>query len=140
MGDTIDKIVEKKLAEFSDCFEKKLRELDDVFQSVGERQGRIEANVKLQSSQTRNIIDASALVLREHLSNMSRNTTRDFESRFEVREKVFQTELKTLTHKIDSIEDILFKEKERLDKLQQISGMSMMDVERKLDEKDEEQG
>ena len=140
MGDTIDKIVEKKLAEFSDCFEKKLRELDDVFQSVGERQGRIEANVKSQSSQTRNIIDASALVLREHLSNMSRNTTRDFESRFEVREKVFQTELKTLTHKIDSIEDILFKEKERLDKLQQISGMSMMDVERKLDEKDEEQG
>ena len=140
MGDTIDKIVEKKLAEFSDCFEKKLRELDDVFQSVGERQGRIEANVKSQSSQTRNIIDASALVLREHLSNMSRNTTRDFESRFEVREKVFQTELKTLTNKIDSIEDILFKEKERLDKLQQISGMSMMDVERKLDEKDEEQG
>lgn len=140
MGDTIDKIVEKKLAEFSDCFEKKLRELDDVFQSVGERQGRIEANVKSQSSQTRNIIDASALVLREHLSNMSRNTTRDFETRFEVREKVFQTELKTLTHKIDSIEDILFKEKERLDKLQQISGMSMMDVERKLDEKDEEQG
>ena len=140
MGDTIDKIVEKKLAEFSDCFEKKLRELDDVFQSVGERQGRIEANVKSQSSQTRNIIDASALVLREHLSNMSRNTTRDFETRFEVREKVFQTELKTLTHKIDSIEDILFKEKERLDKLQQISGMSMMDVEKKLDEKDEEQG
>ena len=140
MGDTIDKIVEKKLAEFSDCFEKKLRELDDVFQSVGERQGRIEANVKSQSSQTRNIIDASALVMREHLSNMSRNTTRDFETRFEVREKVFQTELKTLTHKIDSIEDILFKEKERLDKLQQISGMSMMDVERKLDEKDEEQG
>ena len=128
------------MAEFSDCFEKKLRELDDVFQSVGERQGRIEANVKSQSSQTRNIIDASALVLREHLSNMSRNTTRDFETRFEVREKVFQTELKTLTHKIDSIEDILFKEKERLDKLQQISGMSMMDVERKLDEKDEEQG
>ena len=137
-SENIDKIVDKKLVEFADAFEQKLRELDEIFQSVAQRQGRIESDSKSQSSDTKKMIETSALVLREHLSNVSKNTVRDFETRFEVREKVFQTELKTLTNKMDSVEDILLKEKERLDKLQQISGMSMMDVERKLDEKDEE--
>jgi len=137
-SENIDKIVDKKLVEFADAFEQKLKELDEIFQSVAQRQGRIESNSKSQSSDTKKMIETSALVLREHLSNVSKNTVRDFETRFEVREKVFQTELKTLTNKMDSVEDILLKEKERLDKLQQISGMSMMDVERKFDEKDEE--
>ena len=138
-SENINKIVDKKLVEFADAFEQKLKELDEIFQSVAQRQGRIEeSNSKSQSSDTKKMIETSALVLREHLSNVSKNTVRDFETRFEVREKVFQTELKTLTNKMDSVEDILLKEKERLDKLQQISGMSMMDVERKLDEKDEE--
>ena len=137
-SENIDKIVDKKLVEFADAFEQKLKELDEIFQSVAERQGRIESNAKAQTSDTKKMIETSALVLREHLSNVSKNTVRDFETRFEVREKVFQTELKTLTNKMDSVENILLKEKERLDKLQQISGMSMMDVERKLDEKDEE--
>ena len=137
-SENINKIVDKKLVEFADAFEQKLKELDEIFQSVAERQGRIESNSKSQTIDTKKMIETSALVLREHLSNVSKNTVRDFETRFEVREKVFQTELKTLTNKMDSVEDILLKEKERLDKLQQISGMSMMDVERKLDEKDEE--
>ena len=137
-SENIDKIVDKKLVEFADAFEQKLKELDEIFQSVAQRQGRIESNSKSQTIDTKKMIETSALVLREHLSNVSKNTVRDFETRFEVREKVFQTELKTLTNKMDSVEDILLKEKERLDKLQQISGMSMMDVERKLDEKDEE--
>ena len=134
-SENIDKIVDKKLVEFADAFEQKLKELDEIFQSVAERQGRIESNAKAQTSDTKKMIETSALVLREHLSNVSKNTVRDFETRFEVREKVFQTELKTLTNKMDSVENILLKEKERLDKLQQISGMSMMDVERKLDER-----
>ena len=43
-SDSIQSIVDKKLEEFGDCFEKKLKELDDIFQSVEERQGRIEQN------------------------------------------------------------------------------------------------
>ena len=137
-SDSIESIVNKKLEEFGDCFEKKLKELDDIFQSVEERQGRIEQNSKNQCMETKKMIELSSNTLREHLSNVSKNTVRDFEVRFEVREKVFETEFKALTKKMDTIENLLLKEKERLDKLQQISGLSMIDVERKIDLKDEE--
>ena len=137
-SDSIASIVDKKLGEFADCFESKLKELDDIFQSVEERQGRIEQNSRNQSLETKKMIETSSSVLREHLSNVSKNTVRDFEVRFEVREKVFETEFKALTKKMDTIENLLLKEKERLDKLQQISGLSMIDVERKIDLKDEE--
>ena len=122
-SDSVQKIVDKKLGHFADCFEQKLKELDDIFQSVGERQGRFEQNARNQSIETKKMIESSAVVLREHLANVSKNTVRDFEVRFEVREKVFETELKTVANKIDSIENLLLREKERLDKLQQISGV-----------------
>ena len=85
-SENIDKIVDIKLGEFADAFELKLKELDDIFQSVGERQGRIESNAKAQASDTKKMIQTSAVVLREHLANVSKNTVRDFETRFEVRD------------------------------------------------------
>ena len=136
--DKVKNIVETKIEEFANCFTEKLKELDEIFQSVSERQSRIEQNAKNQNTQTVQLVESSAGVLRDHLTNVSKNTVRDFEVRFEVREKVFQTEIKTLAHKMDSIENLLLKEKERLDKLQQVSGLSMIDVERKIDLKDEE--
>ena len=66
------------------------------------------------------------------------NTVRDFEVRFEVREKVFETELGAVAGRLAGLETAAAGEKERLDRLQQISGLSMLDVERKMEITDEE--
>jgi hypothetical protein len=105
---------------------------------VGERQSNIENMSRTEHNQVRKLIDGSYNALQEHLENVSKNTVREFEVRFEVREKVFDTEIKSFCQKMDGIEDLLMKEKERLDQLQQMSGMTMIDVERKLESKDEE--
>ena len=136
--EAIETAVDKKLEEFANSFTQKLKELDEIYQSVADRQSRIEQSARAQNSDTVKLVEASSIVLKEHLANVSRNTVRDFEVRFEVRGKVFETELKTVTRKIESIENLLLREKEKLDKLQQISGLSMIDVERKIDLKDEE--
>ena len=135
---SVEEMIEMRLAEFGVSFEQKMKELDEVFRSVGERQSRIENMSRTQHNQARELIESSYNALQEHLANVSKNNVRDFEARFEVREKVFDTEIRTFSQRLAGMENVLMKEKERLDKLQQMSGMTMIDVERKLESKDEE--
>ena len=135
---SVEEMVELRLAEFREGFELKMKELDEVFKSVGERQSKIESLSRTEHNQVRTLIEGSYNALQEHLENVSKNTVRDFEVRFEVREKLFDTEIKTFSKKQTDIENLLIREKERLDQLQQMSGMTLIDVERKLQSNDEE--
>ena len=130
--------LERKLGEFGVCFSQKLGELDDIFQSVAERQGRIEENARLQTEETREMMETTRNIIHDHRDTASINILREVEGRIEARESMFGSELRVLTNKLERLENSLLTERERLDQLQQVSGLSLSDVERKLDLKDEE--
>ena len=115
-------------------FRQKLRELDDIFQNVDERQGRMEETVKLQTAETRQMILATRNMIADQQPVISPNILKEVEAR----ESMFGSELRALRDKLERLENGLLTERERLDQLQQISGLSLIDVERKLDLKDEE--
>ena len=135
---SVEEMVEMRLAEFRESFELKMKELDEVFKSVGERQSKIEDLSRTEHNQVRALIEGSYNALQEHMENVSKNTVRDFEVRFQVREKLFDTEIKTFSQKMNEIENLLVREKERLDQLQQMSGLTLMDVEKKLQSNDDD--
>ena len=126
--------LERKLAEFAVTFRQKLRELDDIFQNVDERQGRMEETAKLQTAETRQMILATRNMIADQQPVISPNILKEVEAR----ESMFGSELRALRDKLERLENGLLTERERLDQLQQISGLSLIDVERKLDLKDEE--
>ena len=126
--------LERKLAEFAVIFRQKLRELDDIFQNVDERQGRMEETAKLQTAETRQMILATRNMIADQQPVISPNILKEVEAR----ESMFGSELRALRDKLERLENGLLTERERLDQLQQISGLSLIDVERKLDLKDEE--
>ena len=133
LRDFIGAEIDRKLSFFSEAFKHKLKELDDIFQSVDERQARIERKSKVQDEEIREMLLTSFEVLRDKLA-VSHNTVSDSEKRG----KVLDTELRALTNKVERMENLLLTERERVDHLQQISGLSMIDVERKMDLKEEE--
>ena len=98
---SVEEMVERRLAEFGESFGQKMTELDEVFKSVGERQSRIENLSKIEQNQAKKLVEDSYNTLHEHLENVSQNTVREFEVRFEVREKVFNTEIKTFSKRMD---------------------------------------
>ena len=77
-------------------------------------------------------------IIQDHRDTASINILREVEGRIEARESMFGSELRVLTNKLERLENSLLTERERLDQLQQVSGLSLSDVERKLDLKDEE--
>lgn len=130
--------VERKLAAFALSFRQKLRELDDIFQSVDERQGRLEENAKVQTEETRQMILSTRTMIEDQHSALSPNILKEVQARFDARESMFGSELRSLRVKLERLENGLLTERERLDQLQQISGLSLIDVEKKFDLKDEE--
>ena len=131
--------LDRKLADFGQAFRQKLRELDDIFQSVAERQSRIEENAKAETEETRRqMIESTRTIIQDQRRAISQNILKEVEGRIEARESMFGSEVRVLTNKLERLENSLLTERERLDQLQQVSGLSLIDVERKLDLKDEE--
>ena len=130
--------LERKLSEFGVSFRQKLGELDDIFQNVAERQGRMEENARAQTEETRQMMESTRTIIQDQRTVISQNILKDIEGRIEARESMFGTQLRGLTNKLERLENSLLTERERLDQLQQVSGLSLIDVERKLDLKDEE--
>ena len=113
--------VEKKLSIFAQTFETKLKYLDDIFQKLDQRQGRIERESKTQKLETKKMIGESTVIIKDQLAAVFQTLGEDFKSKLETREKFYETELKSLVQKIESLELMMLKESERVDKMQNMS-------------------
>ena len=131
----VECLINNKLREFSKTFETKLIELDEVFQDVEARQGRIDHDNRQLKIEAKQMMEKSTEILKTHLVDLFKNVGKDFEAKSSVRENLFEQEFRKLSSKIDSLEVTLLRETERIDKLENISGREVIDDDGKENNK-----
>ena len=131
----VECLINNKLREFSKTFETKLIELDEVFQDVEARQGRIDHDNRQLKIEAKQMMEKNTEILKTHLVDLFKNVGKDFEAKSSVRENLFEQEFRKLSSKIDSLEVTLLRETERIDKLENISGREVIDDDGKENNK-----
>ena len=135
---TVEEMIDKRMRGFRGIFDKKIEEFDDSLNTVKERQNNVEKIFELRQKQTRKAIENTFEDVKEYLTDVSKETMKDYKARFEVRDKAFESQIKSVHIRLNEIENGLQSEKDRLNSLQQLSGLTLNEVDRKFETRNEE--
>ena len=132
----MDELFDLRIEQFEKKFDEKSKALDEIFASLFERQSEIERLSELKHEETKQIIYHNSSLQKSTAEKSTKISKKTIEKKIDESDRNIEAGIMGVNQRLNNLEKVLIDEKVRLDKLQQMSGMTIDEIELKMDDRD----
>ena len=132
----MDNMLEFRIEQFEKQFDEKTKALDEIFATLFERQNEIERLSELNHDATLKLINQKNATMKVTSEKMAQGSKKSLESKIRESKGQVETGIGAINQRLSNLEEVLMSEKERLSQLQKMSGMTIDEIEFKLESRD----
>ena len=122
-----------RIEQFEKKFDEKTKALDAIFEQLFARQREIERLSELKHDETLKLIDHKNSLVKATTEKTAENSKKVIENKISESNEDIDSGIVGINQRLNSLEKVLIDEKDRLDKLHQMSGMTIEEIDLKID-------